>query len=60
MVSDFVDQHRGFLQLSDKEHAYISAEEPDFTKSACVLFEYGAEKEGYWTGDKFLKNVEMQ
>ena len=57
MVSDFVDQHRGFLQLSDEEHANISAEEPDFPKSACVLFEYGAEKEGYWTGNKFLNNV---
>ena len=57
MVSDFVDQHRGFLQLSDEEHANISAEETDFPKSACVLFEYVAEKEGYWTGNKFLNNV---
>ena len=57
MVSDFVDQHRGFLQLSDEEHANISAEEPDFPKSACVLFEYVAEKEGYWRGDTFLKNA---
>ena len=54
MVSDFVDQHQGFLQLSDEEHA---VEEPDFPKSARVLFKYGAEKEGYWTGDKFMNNV---
>ena len=57
MVSDFVEQHRGFLQLSDEEHANISAEEPEFPKSARVLFEYGAEKEGYWTGDKFMNNI---
>ena len=32
-------------------------QEPDFPKSARVLFEYGAEKEGYWTGVKFMHNV---
>ena len=54
----FVDQYQRFLQLSYEEHTNISAEEPDFPKSARVLFEYGVEKEGYWTGDIFMKNVE--
>ena len=57
MVRDFVDKHREFRQLSDEEHTNISAEKPDFLKSARVLFEFRAGKAGYWTGDKFLNNV---
>ena len=58
MVSDFIDQHRGFLRLTEQEHTTITANVPDFPKTARVLFEYGAEKEGYWTGEKFMHNVE--
>ena len=57
MVSDFIDQHRGFLQLTDDEHQVVKAHDPNFPKSARVLFEYGAEKEGYWTAQKFLNNL---
>lgn len=30
MVSDFIDQHRGFLRLTDEEHSEIAANVPDF------------------------------
>ena len=43
MVSDFIDQHSGFLQLSDEEHHLACASDPDFPKSARVLLKYGAE-----------------
>ena len=58
MVSDFIDQHSGFLRLTDEEHALATAANPDFPKTARTLLEYGADKEGYWTGDKFMANVE--
>ena len=57
MISDFVDQHRGYLRLTDSEHAVVTANDTDFPKTACALLEYGAEKEGYWTGEKFMENV---
>ena len=57
MVSDFVDQHSGFLKLSDEEHALACAVDAKFPKSARVLLEYGADKQGYWTGEKFMENV---
>ncbi len=58
MVSDFIDQHSGFLRLTDEEHALATAANPDFPKTARTLLEYGADKEGCWTGDKFMANVE--
>ena len=58
MVSDFVDQHCGYLQLTDREHAAAKATDPDFPKAARVLLEYGADKESYWTSEKFMANIE--
>ena len=57
MVSDFVDQHNGYLQLSEEEHCRACVSDPNFPKSARVLLEYGAEREGYWTSEKFMANV---
>ena len=59
MVSDYIDQHSGFLRLSDEEHALATATDPDFPKEARALLEYGADKEGYWTGEKFMANVQQ-
>ena len=58
MVSEFVEQHSGFLRLSDTEHALATASDPNFPKMLRVLLEYGAEREGYWTGEKCMANVE--
>jgi hypothetical protein len=57
MFSDFIDQHWGFLRLSEYEHTAIAANIPNSPETACILFEYGAEKGGYWTGEKFIDNV---
>ena len=59
MVSDFVDTHSGFLQLTDSEHDHTKATDPDFPKTARVLLEYGADKEGYRTSEKFVANIEV-
>lgn len=58
MVSDFVDQHCGFLRLTDEEHTRaVHTLNPSFPKMARDLLEYGADKGGYWTAEKFLSNV---
>ena len=38
MVSDFIYQRRGFLRISDEEHATMSATDSHFPKTAHVLF----------------------
>ena len=57
MVSDFVDQHSGFLRITDDEHHLACVSDADFPKTAQVLFEYCADKEGYWTSEKFMTNI---
>ena len=53
MVADFIDEYNGYLALTAEEQA----ENPAIAKSARALFEYGADKEGYWTGEKFMAQV---
>ena len=59
MVSDFVDAHSGFLLLTETEHDLAKAANPNFPKTARVLLEYGADKEGYWRSEKFMANIEV-
>ncbi len=40
MISDFVDQHSGFLHLTDEVHALATAAKPEFLKTARMLLEY--------------------
>ena len=53
MVAEFIDEHNGYLQLTPEEQAA----NPSLPKSARAFLEYGAEREGYWTGEKFLTQV---
>ena len=46
MVSDFIDEHSGYLRLSDEEHSLAKASGPKFPKEARVPLEYGADREG--------------
>lgn len=57
MVSDFVEEHDGYLAFTPEEHHAAKAKSPSIPQSARVLFEYGADKEGYWTGDRFMSQV---
>ena len=45
-------------KLTDAEFERARERSPDLIQSARQLPEYGAEKEGYWTGDRFMKQVE--
>lgn len=50
MVADFVDELSGYLALSSDEQTT----HPTIAKTSRALFEYGADKEGYWTGEKSM------
>ena len=54
MVSDFIDEHNGFLAFSDEEHDRAKALNPRIHKYAREFLEYGESREGYWTRDKFV------
>ena len=57
MVSDFVDERNGYLALTDEEFDRASQTNAGIEKQAqCVLL-YGESKEGYWTGEKFMKQI---
>ena len=58
MVSDFIDEHHGFLRLSSEELEDARALDTNFLEQARELFEYGAAREGYWTGEKSMKQIE--
>ena len=46
MVSDFIEESMGFLNFSDDSGK---------KNIARVLLEYGGNREGYWTSEKFLQ-----
>jgi len=57
MVSDFIDEHNGYLALTDAEFEQGKLTYPDLKKEARVLLKYGAEYEGYWNNEKFLHQI---
>ena len=58
MVSDFVDEHNGFLALSDAEYDRVKVLNPRLRKYAREFLEYGENKEGYWTRDRFIAQMQ--
>ena len=58
MVSVFIEEKDGYLALSDTMFQSVSAVDPTLEQSARVLFEYGKSKEGYWTNELFMKQIE--
>ena len=57
MISDFVDEHNGFLAFSDDEYSRVKTTDPDLPKYARAFLEYGEAREGYWTGDRFVEQM---
>ena len=58
MVSDFIEEHGGYLRLSDEEYESAKDSHPGLWKEARQLLKLGAEYEGYWDSEKFLNQVE--
>ena len=57
MISDFVDEHNGFLKLSAEEFVKYHQRDPSLRQSAYKQLVGGEGNEGYWTNDHFLDNV---
>ena len=58
MVSDFIDEHNGFLALTDEEYEATHAQHSGLWKNARFLLKYGSSSERYWNSDKFLNQVQ--
>lgn len=48
MVSDFIDEHNGFLSLTDEEYERAKQVNPSAKKYTHRFLEYRENKEGYW------------
>lgn len=55
MVAKFIHEHIGYLELTSEEHSA----NPSLLGSPRVFLEYGALREGYWTGEKFMSAGEI-
>ena len=58
MVSDFVEEHGGYLRLTPEELESAKEEYPSVDPNAQRFLEYGAEKEGYWTSERFMEQIQ--
>ena len=59
MVSDFIDEHNGYLRLTQEEQDFAKEQGLDIPNpEARHKFKYGANRDGYWDKDKFMKQVE--
>ena len=57
MVSDFIDEQNGYLQLTEEEFSRAKETIPDLKRYARVYLEYGENKEGYWTSERFMTQI---
>ena len=57
MVSDFIDEYSGYLRLRPSEVKAAGVINPEITNEARQIIEYGENRDGYWTGDKFMFQV---
>ena len=57
MVSDFTDEHSGFLSLTDEEYERAKIMNPSAKKYSQAFLEYGENREGYWTQDKYIEQI---
>ena len=56
-ISDFIDEHNGFLSLTDEEYKRAKQANPQAKKYARRFLEYEENREGYWTRDKFIDQM---
>ena len=57
MVSDFIDEHCGYLRLTPEEEEVAKLSQPDLPVSARVIFRFGAQGDGYWNNEHFISQV---
>lgn len=52
MISDFIDEHNGFLRLTPQEHEEAKNLHPNLPMVARVVFKFGALGQGYWNSER--------
>ena len=57
MISDFIDERNGYLVLTKEEFRSAKVNNPNLEQCAQATIEYGESREGYWTSEKFMKQV---
>ena len=57
MVSNFINEHGGYLSLSPEEHEIAKVNKPDIPNKAKVVFKFGAQGNGYWNNKLFMAQV---
>ena len=58
MVSEFIEEKDGYLALSDQQYELeVANSGDDVEKSALAVLEIGENREGYWTGERFMEQV---
>ena len=57
MVSDFIEERGGYLHLTDEEFERAKQTDTTIRKYACQLLEYGEAREGYWTSERFMRQI---
>ena len=58
MISDFIEEHNGYLRLAPEEHAIAKLAHPNLPMEARIVFKFGAQGDGYWNSDHFISQVE--
>ena len=58
MISDFISEQDGYLKLSDEEFAAGREKFPQLKQYARKSIEYGENRDGYWTSERFLEQLE--
>ena len=59
MVSDFIEEQNGYLRLDDSEYEQAKQLHPRIKRQARMFLEYGENKEGYWTSEKFMAQIQV-
>ena len=58
MVSDFIEEKNGYLKLTDAQYELAKHSHPNIKRQARAFLEYEENKEGYWTSEKFMAQIE--
>ncbi|XP_062520189.1 uncharacterized protein LOC134195206 [Corticium candelabrum] len=59
MVSDFIEEYSGYLRLSPEDFELAKVACPTIRQEAREIIEYGENRDGYWTHDKFIGQVKQ-
>lgn len=59
MVSDFIEEYSGYLRLSSEEFERAGETFPKIRQEATEVINYGENRVGHWTHDKFLSQIKQ-